>query len=201
MRVIMETRIVSIEIKEFPAVIFTDSHTDIQNIQSLQKMYPGNQMICLGDITSMFSRGANDANICSIQFFMDNRIPCLMGNHESIIGFENSPDYRNIPVPQKEFLRKLPRGCKLVLPDNTNYFGYHNRPDDLWCFTEKHTLSRSEFLNTYPIGPETRGVFIGHQHTNFVRDYGDALLIAVGSLSDDGFYALLDEGGVEFRQL
>lgn len=71
----METRIISIEIKKFPAVIFTDTHTNIQNIQKLKELFSGVQMICLGDITSMFSKGANDANIRSIQFFMDNRIP------------------------------------------------------------------------------------------------------------------------------
>lgn len=182
-------------------MIFTDSHTNIQNVQKLQTLYPENQMICLGDITSMFSRGKNDANIRSIQFFMDAQIPCLMGNHESIIGFEDSPDYRDIPTLQKEFLKKLPRGCRLLLPDKTNYCCFHNRPDDLWSFTEKHTLSKSAFLNTYPIDPKTRGVLIGHQHTNFVRDYGDALLIAVGSISDDASYLLLNKAGIEFKRL
>lgn len=196
-----EIKIVTIELVKFPAVIFTDTHTDIQNIQKLQAMYPGNQMICLGDITTMFSRGANDANIRSIQFFMDSHIPCVMGNHDSIVGFENSPDYYDIPASQRDFLKNLPRGFKLSLPDKTNYFCYHNRPDDLWSFTEKHTLSKSAFLNAYPVTAETRGIFIGHQHTSFVRDYGDALLIAVGSLSEDGDYLLLEAGGFAFRQL
>ena len=197
----IEPWILTIELEKFPAVIFTDTHTDIQNIQKLRKLYPGNQMLCLGDITSLFSKGKNDANIRSIHFFMWNLIPCVMGNHDSFVGFENSPDYRDIPVSQKEFLRGLPRGCQLLLPDKTHYFCYHNRPDDLWSFTEKDTLSKSEFLNTYPVSSETVGVLIGHQHTNFVRDYGDALLIAVGRLSEDGYYALLDKDGVEFRQL
>ncbi|HEV2329732.1 MAG TPA: hypothetical protein VGY56_13200 [Verrucomicrobiae bacterium] len=124
-----------------------------------------------------------------------------MGNHESIIGFENSPDYRDIPVPQKEFLRKLPRGCKLMLPDKTNYLCYHNRPDDLWSFTEKHTLSKSAFLSTYSVGPETRGILIGHQHLNFLRDYEGQSLISVAPLSGDGYYLLIKEDGVEFRKL
>jgi predicted phosphodiesterase len=196
-----KNRILTIELEAFPAIIFTDTHTDILHIQKLQGLYPGNQMLCLGDITSMFSKGQNEGNIRSIQFFMDNRIPCLMGNHDSIVAFENSPDYYDVPAPQKEFLRNLPRGCRLVLPDKTNYLGYHNRPDDLWSFTEKQSLSKSEFLNTYPVLPETRGVLIGHQHTNFVRDYESILLIAVGSLCEDGYYVLLDKGGVAFMRL
>ena len=196
-----KNRILTIELETFPAIIFTDSHTDIRNIQKLQEIYPGNQMLCLGDITSIFSGGQNEANISSIEFFMDSRIPCLMGNHDNFIGFENSPDYDDIPVSQKEFLRDLPQGCRLALPDNTHYFCYHNRPDDLWSFTEKHTLSKSEFLNTYPVLPETRGILIGHQHTNFVRDYGSVLLIAVGHLCEDGYYVLLDKGGVAFMRL
>lgn len=196
-----KNRILTIELEKFPVIIFTDTHTDIQSIQRLQKLYPGDQMLCLGDITSMFSKGRNDANIRSIQFFMWTRIPCLMGNHDSVIGFENSPDYQDIPASQKEFLRELPRGCKLVLPDKTNYFCYHNRPDDLWTFTEEHTLNKTEFLNTYPVLPETRGVLIGHQHANFLRDYGSALLIAVGRLSEDCYYALLDKAGVALMRL
>jgi predicted phosphodiesterase len=197
----MEIRIVSIELKKFPAVVFTDTHTEIQNIQKLQRLYPGNQMICLGDITSMFSKGKNGANIRSIQFFMDSQIPCVMGNHDSIVGFENSPDYADIRISQKDFLRNLPRGCKLILPDKTNYFCCHNRPDDLWSFTEEFTLSKSEFLNTYPISAETRGVLIGHQHLNFLRDHEGQSLISVGPLSGDGYYLLIKEGGVEFKQL
>ena len=196
-----KNRILTIELETFPAIIFTDTHTDIQSIQKLQKLYPEDQMLCLGDITSIFSKGWNDANIRSIQFFMDSQIPCLMGNHDSVVGFDNSPDYQDIPASQKEFLKNLPRGCRLMLPDKTNYFCYHNRPDDLWSFTEKHTLSKSEFLNAYPVLPETRGVLIGHQHMNFVRDYGSVLLIAVGRLSEDGYYALLDKGGVALMRL
>ncbi len=176
-----DTKLVIQEIKvSFPLAIITDTHTNTTNITKVRNLYPN--LICLGDIT-FFQDADSIYNPKSVQYFIDNKIPCLRGNHEEIMEDK---------VPQQDYLKNLPIGFKLVLPDGTHYLCFHNRPYDLWSFTEE-SFTKEDFFRTYPVNEKTRAVIIGHHHRYFVNDYSSHKLIAIGRLSKDGAYAVLTE--------
>src|SRR5687768_7494369 len=112
----------------FPCVVFSDSHTNLSNIKKLKELYPNSQFICLGDFTYLFAKDGEKFNEYSIQYFIDNNIPALEGNHESfIVGASyddkfvtqrvlgNPPNF-NLSPKHLQFLGNLPRGFKLILP-------------------------------------------------------------------------------------
>lgn len=196
-----------IKIEKFPVVIFTDSHTNLSNIKKLKELYPNNQFICLGDISFLFAKPGEKFNSYSIQYFIDNKILCLGGNHEEIV-----KDSEDITCEQSTYLKNLPRGFRLILPDYTNYLCYHHRPSDIWGFSDKQP-NQKELLEIYPqINNQTSGVLKGHEHRNFVVDYPeiDTKLIGIGQLcgsnhhtvdKDGGNYALLTENGIQFKKI
>ena len=198
---------VEIKIEKFPVVIFTDSHTNLSNIKKLKDLYPNNQFICLGDFTFLFAKSGEKYNSYSIQYFIDNKIPSLCGNHESIV--KNSDD---ITCEQTTYLKNLPRGFRLLLPDYTNYLCYHHRPSDIWGFPDKQP-NQKEFLEIYTqVNNQTRGVLKGHEHRNFIVDYPEiqTKLVGIGKLSNSshhknedegGNYALLTENGIECKKI
>ena len=215
-------RMKDILIKEFPLVIITDTHTNLANIRLLKERYPNSQFICLGDITFLFAKEGEEYNKHSIQYFIDSGIPCLEGNHDSHIlscsvgnslrpskqlgdfgaGRLTDVDIYDLSQQHIDYLKNLPRGFKLILPDGNNYLCFHNRPNDLWSFTEE-AFTKDSFIKTYPWDNKTKAVLIGHNHRNFVVNYDgiSAKLICIGRLSKDGDYALLTENGIEFKKV
>ncbi len=112
-------------------------------------------------------------------------------------------DSNDITCEQTTYLKNLPRGFKLVLPDYTNYLCYHHRPTDIWGFPDRQPTQK-EFLELYPqVNNQTNAVLKGHEHKNFVVDYPeiDTKLIGIGRLSVDGDYALLTENGIEYKKI
>ncbi len=201
-----------INVEKFPLIILTDTHTNLEYLHRIQGLYPFNQKICLGDITSLWSK-AESFNENSIQYFIKNKIPCLKGNHEEHIAscqrggeqyiFRAIPSFGEYDISKEslDFICKLPIAFKLNLPNKFHYLCFHNRPDDLWSFTERHTFNEEEFKECYNLNDKTLGVLIGHQHEEFIQEYKSSKLICVNKLSKIGAYALLDENGVHFKQL
>lgn len=210
-----------IKVINFPAIIFSDSHCNLKNLKELKRSYPTNQFICLGDITYLFSKKGEIFNQYSIEYFIDNKIPTLTGNHEShILGCSTGDSFRPIKIfgqfdegmlsedldiydltqQHIDYLKTLPIGFKLILPDNSNYLCFHNTPNDLWGYNDD--MDKNKFLNTYPIDKNTTEVIIGHHHKNFKVDFLNVIskLRGIGALRD-GFYALLTENGIEIKKL
>ena len=192
-------KIETVEIKKFPVIIITDTHTNVKNIKEIKKIWPNNPIYCLGDITFLWNK-ESDFNKRSIQYFIDNKIPCLLGNHDEYITNNFLWDW-NIDIHQIEYLKNLPIGFKFLLPDGTHYLAFHNRPKDLWIFTEPGYKQRA-FIEDYPINKQTRGVLIGHQHKHFVIDYPEILckLYGIGRLSKDKDYAIIDKNGAIYQK-
>ena len=210
--------VVDIEIYKFPCVILTDVHTKISNVQQLLNIYSDHQFICLGDITDLFNYNKDKANQNSIEFFSELKIPCLLGNHEQqLLSCEtgnhllttkfDEASLLNINVDygltqqHLDFLRSLPRGFKLTLPNNKHYLCYHNRPQCLWSFTEP-PIPKELFIENYKFDSDTIGILIGHSHKNFTVDFTDisCKLHGIGALKF-GDYALLTEAGIEYKKL
>lgn len=200
-----------INVKNFPLVILTDTHTNLANIKKLQGLYPFSQFICLGDITSLWSK-AEQFNEYSIKFFKENKIPVLKGNHEEHIAqcqrggkqyiFRAIPSFGEYSISQEslDFIQNLPIGFKINLPNGKHYLAFHNRPNDLWSFTDS-SLNENSFRQIYPVNQDSLGVIIGHQHSQFVVNYGAQKLYCVNQLAKIGCYALLTEHGLNFQNI
>lgn len=210
----MKMKIEEIHISKYPLVIITDVHCHINRIDIIRAKHRNCDIICLGDITDLFSKVWTDFNKTVIEYFIKNKIPCLTGNHEAfIVGCDSgdsfvisnvsdkSMDY-NVEPKHIEYLKSLPIGFKLVLPDGSNYLCYHNRPNDLWGFTNKKSLTAEQFKKTYPIEENTIGILHGHGHQSFIEEYENVKpkRFSIGAVKEKE-YALLTENGIEFKKL
>ena len=207
----------TIQVIQFPLVIITDSHCHLKRIDEVRNLYPTAKLICLGDITDLFGV-KEEFNKHSINYFIENKIPCIDGNHESFIESSYSGDsftlsnvlrdVRNIPTYNLDesihikYLRTLPRGFKLVLPNGENYLCFHHEPYNLWNFNDKNGLTADKFKTIYPIDDKTLGAVHGHTHKAFVEEYEGvkAKRYSVGALKFKQ-YALLTETGINLKNL
>lgn len=199
-----------INIEQFPLVIFTDTHTNLANIKHLQGLYPNSQLVCLGDITNLWNKGEK-FNEYSIQFFIENKIPCLKGNHEEHISAcqDGGAKYVfravsfgdfGISKSSLDYIKNLPTGFKINIPNGKHYLVFHNRPNDLWSFTEASSLNEQKFKEVYPIDNNTIAVLHGHGHKNYSVQYSNVFHHQIGALKY-GDYALLTENGVIFKKI
>ena len=210
-----KTNIKEIKITDFPVVLFSDSHTNTRNIDRLFELYPNSPLICLGDITFLFSKPGETYNQKSIDYFIDKKIPCLQGNHDSHVlscslgnslsfldAIHTDTDIYDLTQQHINYLQSLPIGFKLLLPGGDNYLLFHNSPNDLWGFRDE-SFKEFAFLKEYPIHDRTVAIIRGHEHRHFVIDFPNirTKLITIGRLSKDGDYALLTEKGVEAKKL
>ena len=206
-----------IKITRFPLVIITDSHCHVKRIDDVRNKHPDSQIICLGDITNLFDE-KKAFNKHSIDYFIKNKIPCLEGNHESfikacysgdsfilsnvLINSSNIPTYNVDEKIHIAYLKSLPRGFKLILPNGDNYLCFHHEPNNLWNFNDKNTLSGDRFKSIYPMDANTVGVIHGHIHKSFIEEYKyiKAKRYSVDALKFE-HYAILTEQGIEFKSL
>jgi len=207
-------------IKDYPVIIFSDSHCNIQNISRLQELYPQKTLISLGDFCFLFAKEGEPYNNLSIQYFIDNNIPALEGNHESfLVASENKdrfvtqrvlgkPPEFNLSKEHLQFLENLPRVFKLILPNGYNYYCSHNLPKDLWSFPDK--ITPEYFRSNYIFDEKSLGIIQGHLHLNKIDNLTPKRYV-VGQLckSDHhrdknkkgGNYLLLGENGIEYKAL
>jgi predicted phosphodiesterase len=182
------------EIKvEYPLAIISDTHCNIANVRAVQKKYKN--VICLGDITSMFDKEGM-FNALSLNHFIASKISCLYGNHEEIVF--NHPALEQV---HREFIKSLPIGFKLALPNGKHYLCYHNTPKDVWTFFQPFPPNIDLFAACYPISSKTEGVIIGHHHISLTHDYGNIKLIGVGRLAKEGEFVVLTEEGLTHEKV
>ena len=200
--------IVDVELTKFPTVLITDVHKDLDKVRKVKSLYPHQPIYCLGDICDLFDPSSGN-NTETIQYFKENKIPSLMGNHEASIiadvlgkaGYIIQGQVKqvyNVSKEDAEYMLTFPTGFRFHLPDKTHYLCFHNRPDCLWSFTEE-AFTEEAFLKTYPVDTATRAVVIGHQHKTFrnSKEYKttNAYLQGIGKLQKSGTYALINEDG------
>lgn len=218
-----------IKINKYPVCIFTDAHCNIKNIKELQRLYPNCLLLSLGDIVQLFSKPGEKFNHYILDFFIKEKIPNLMGNHcQHILGCGIGDSFTKIMPKYDEgssfvdadiydltqqhidFLRKLPIGFKLILPNGKYYLCYHNEPKDLW--SHKDYLNANQFQDAYPIKNDCLGVIHGHLHSNFIHEYQGLVTkrIGIGQLCNSNHhtgenngknYGLLTENGIEFKKI
>jgi hypothetical protein len=208
----MAIKILDIKVDKFPLIIISDVHNNLLNVHRILLKHKGDQVICLGDVVDLFNENKTDENQRTIDFFSESDIPCLLGNHEQqllacesgnsllISSALHSPDY-GLTQQHLNFLKSLPIGFKLILPDLINYYCFHNRPLDLWSFTVP-PFDREQFRSSYPFDSYTQEIIIGHNHQNFLLSFPAILckLRGIGALKL-GDYAVLTETGIEVKKL
>ena len=209
-----------IKIDKFPLVIITDPHGCYEKVSKVLSLYPEHQIICLGDVVDLFNKNKNDSNHKIIDLFIDKKIPCILGNHEQHVlscsdgntlrsvklfgdfGGGTLTDIDEYDLGQRhiDFLRVLPLGLKLVLPNGHYYYAFHNLPNDLWG--QEWNITKDDFIRHYPINCFVDGILRGHHHKNQVLEFQgiSTKLYGIGALKF-GDYALLNENGIEFKKL
>lgn len=204
-----------IKVDKFPLVIITDVHTAIKRVQEVKNLYPHSNIICLGDITDLFSTGTDEYNAKIIDYFIENKIPCLLGNHEQfILGCEDGnsfiignvcdrPKEYNLQPNHIAWLRTLPLGFKLAMPDGSHYLCFHNKPNDLWGFVDCVKYPLKWLTDNYPIENNTRAILIGHNHKTFAIDFTgiSCKLIGISDLVRKKIFVVLTETGIRFKRL
>lgn len=222
-----------IKLKDSFTVIFSDSHCNLKNIRLLQELYPNKLLLSLGDICQLFSKPGEPFNSLSIQFFINNKIPSLLSNHEQHIlqcsigdSFtkimpkysENCGssicdlDVYDLTQQEIDFLKNLPIGFKLILPNKKYYLLYHHAPKDLWGFNDQGKLTEKQFKDIYQFNEDCLGVIHGHTHRNFTEEYPNIKTkrFSIGQLCNSDHhtgkengknYLLLTENGLEYKKL
>lgn len=201
-----------IQLGKEPLIVITDSHTNLANIRKVKGLYPNSKIVCLGDFTSLWSK-AEPFNEYSIKYFIENGIQSLKGNHEEHIAscqrggkqyiFRAIPSFGEYDISEESlnFICGLPTGFKLNWKDGYHWLCFHNRPNDLWSFTNKDTLDEHRFKQVYPVNDKTLGVIIGHQHTHFIRELGTSKLLCLNELAKSGSFLEVDGCSLHFKDL
>jgi|SRR5579862_2442630 len=213
-----------IQVTRFPLVVITDTHCNVKRISQIKSLYPHSQFICLGDITSLFAE-SEPFNKHSINYFIENKIPCIEGNHEKFIlacfpkdpktlsheeagtlgqvlfNIGKAPKY-NLENGHIEYLRGLPKGFKINLPNGDHYIAFHHEPNNVWNFNDKGQINVEKFKGIYNVNEKTVGVLHGHVHKSFVEEFEGvrAKRYSIGAVKYDD-YAILTEDGIQFKKL
>ena len=126
---------------------------------------------------------------------------------DKVLGAGNAPNY-DLNQQHIDYLRNLPRGFKLILPNGKNYYCFHNEPKNLWNFPDK--INQEYFKNNYIFDSNTIGVIQGHLHLSKIDNFNPKRIV-IGQLCNSNHhtgehqganYALLtEENGVEFKEL
>ena len=215
-------KIQGIHIKSWPVIIISDSHTNLSNIKKLKELYPKSQFISLGDITFLYGKIDEPYNKNSVQYFIDEKIPVCLGNHDQhVLGVESNQNFilyldnhnsieagYGLEKHQVEYLKTLPIGFKLIRPDENYYLLYHHAPKDLWGFNDKEKLTENQFKEIYKFDDKCIAVVHGHTHLNFTEEFSGIKTkrVSVGALcsskkGDGESYLLLTENGLEYKKI
>lgn len=204
------------------AVIFSDAHCNINNIKKLQELYPGELLLSLGDSTFLFYKSGEKHNNNIIDFFIESKIPNLLGNHDSyLIAAERGNSFvldrvmgsindYNLTIQQLNYLESLPIGFKLILPNGQNYYCFHNEPRNLWNFPDR--ISEEYLRKNYIFDDHTKGICQGHLHKNQIDVFKGTPIkrYVIGQLCNSDHhsgnnngknYAILTEAGIKFKKL
>jgi predicted MPP superfamily phosphohydrolase len=189
----------TLKYEAYPIILVSDVHCNLFNLQRLIQKYKDHNFVCLGDITDLWDKSGIDANSKIINYFMEHKIPCLMGNHDEYVGSENVKF--KINSQQSKYLLELPVAFNIELPNSKSYKFYHYRPHDFWSI-EDTNISYSRCCEIYGYTDFDEAIVIGHTHSAFVREYANKRrkFIGLGALKF-GEYGILTENGIEFKKL
>jgi putative phosphoesterase len=164
--------------------IFSDVHGNYINLVDMFKStlrLDIDKYICLGDLCNYYSD-----NKAVIDFFIENKIECVLGNHDKqyiseynlkseqllAYNFDFDLKYSSCHI---EFLKSLPE--KIILSENLKILLCHGSPND---FTNEYIYPNTDLNNFANCDFDI--IFSGHTHRQFLRSFGSKIFCNVGSV-------------------
>ncbi len=169
-------------------LLISDIHGNKEALESVLAE-PHDMVMCLGDLADY---GPSPAEV--IDHIRGHEIETVLGNHDSAVGSRIECGcgykYKHLSVATRDFtwkmttedqlsfLRHLPFSIQKEIDGLKLYFT-HGSPRSNYEYM-RHDTSEAE-LEEMVCGIDTDVLFIGHSHFQFVREFGDMLIINPGS--------------------
>ncbi len=193
-------------------LIVSDIHGNREALEAINEEF--DYMFCLGDIINF---GPDPSY--AVDFIRLHADYVIKGNHDHAIGFNSSSRCSGIFQEISEAMRKitldklsfdkidylkyLPVSQDISIPDN-DFFLVHAFPSDpLYKSIQNDDY---KFLEKEADLINSKIVFIGHSHTQWLKKTGDTTFISPGSVGmakdNPGYacYAIWEDNHVEFKQ-
>lgn len=165
--------------------VFSDVHGNYINLLSFfesAKKLKIDKFICLGDLCNYYPD-----NKKVIEFFIENNILCLLGNHDELYGSDkaltgakkiayNYDESLVLNNESKIFLSKLPLKYEMFENNKAMLFCHASPSDLIYTYIYPDTDLTSYENMPYDI------VFMGHTHRQFLREQNNKLFCNVGSV-------------------
>lgn len=196
-----------IHIDSFSIGFFSDSHGQCDKIDQIIEKHPEiNDWFCLGDLTSFEYPWAEKNR--EVQKWYFDRLNNITLPANKIKGITKSnhdwtvrKGYINIDHEFALEIDKWSMGIKIILPNNSNILIYHSKPADFWEFVNKGITYR-EIEDDYPFDDDTLGILIGHNHSQWSKNFleTDLKLVSIGAVQQN-CYCVFDGKEFEFKKL
>lgn len=182
----------------------SDAHCRVHLLDKVREKHPEiEQWFFLGDLVDFQSPWCN-ANPDVQNWFTTNKDKFIFikGNHDHVTA-------NGMIKVDHSFAWELAQFHKSVtirLPDDTDLFLCHSKPRDFWSFIDAGVYTEREFVDDFNgciDNDTTRAVVIGHNHKQFTLEfpYIETSIWSVGSIKEDGSYAVLTEKGIQYKRL
>jgi putative phosphoesterase len=130
-----------------------------------------NQIYCLGDLVD-FAPWSNEV----ISFFIKNKIPCLLGNHDERIALD-------LPLEHKEWLGNLPYQLELVFKTGNSFkkillVHASLETNDQYVYETDDKQKMYSYLKDKNID----ALVMGHTHQSYIQQVSNILFINSGSV-------------------
>ena len=116
-----------IQIKDYPIILISDTHTNTTNIRKLKEIYPKDLFISLGDFTFLFAKDGEPYNNLSIQYFIDNKIRLNQDYGIDLLEAESGRRSGDINFD----FGKILYGANITIPININHSSYRFNLNDV----------------------------------------------------------------------
>lgn len=188
--------------KSYNLGFVSDAHCKVCLLDKVQEKHPEiEQWFFLGDLVDFQSPLYNLNPDTQAWFFKNrDRFIFIKGNHDHMVA-------KALIKVDYSFAWELAQFYKNVtirLPDNSELFLCHSKPRDFWSFIDQNYTER-EFIDDFCefIDDATKAVIIGHNHKQFTLNFPQSItsIWSVGSVKDDGSYAILTENGIQYKKL
>lgn len=190
--------------KSFNLGFVGDAHGHVHLLDRVRSTHSEvEQWFYLGDLVSFQSPDCN-LNKTAQEWFFENKDKFIFikGNHDHV----TAKGLINIDHSFAWELAQFHRYIKIILPNNRDLFLCHSKPKDFWSFIDIGLYSEREFIDDFcEVIDEhaTKAVVIGHNHKQFTMNFEQSMtsIWSVGSIRDDGRYAILNENGIQYKKI
>ena len=181
----------------------SDAHCRVHLLDKVREMHSEIvQWFFLGDLVDFQSPWCN-LNPDVQAWFPNNKDKFIFikGNHDHVV----AKGYIKVEHVLAWELAQFHKSVTIRLPNNKELFLCHSKPRDFWSFIDQNYTER-EFIDDFcQVVDEdyTQAAVIGHNHKQFTLNFANTStsIWSVGSIKEDGSYAILTENGIQYKRL